>query len=64
MIYSDLIFKEEDSFYIDLGSAESDFLIEVEDSIRFTYKKVNYIGKIVLGKYSKDDIHTIDILNS
>lgn len=61
MIYSDLIFKEEDCFYIDLGSQESDFLIEIGDSIRFTYNSINYVGKIVSGKYSKDDIHTIDI---
>lgn len=64
MIYSDLIFKEEDSFYIDLDSQKNDFPIEVGDSIRFTYNRVNYLGKIILGKYSKDDIHTINILKS
>ena len=64
MIFSDSIFKEEDFFYIDLGSEEIDFPIEIGDSIRFTYNNVKYVGKIVLGKYSKHDIHTIDILKS
>jgi hypothetical protein len=64
MIFNELIFKEEDFFYIDLGSYEGDFPLEVGDLIRFNHKNTEYVGKIELGKYSKDDIHTINILKS
>jgi len=61
MIFDSLIFKEDDSFYIDVSDV-SDISIEINDHIRFTHEGKKYLGKVKAGKYSFDKIYSIEIL--
>lgn len=62
MIFDSLIFKEDNSFYIDVNELPEGFSIDVNDCIRFTYEGKKYIGKVEIGKYSFDKIHSITLL--
>lgn len=61
MLFDDLIFKEGDSFYIDLDQSEFDFGVEIGDTIRFIYEGKKYFGKVEYGKYSAQKIHDVVI---
>lgn len=62
MIFDSLIFKEDGSFYIDVNELPDDLSVDVSDCIRFTYEGKKYFGKVEIGKYSFDKIHSITLL--
>jgi hypothetical protein len=60
-MFDNLIFKENDSFYIDLNES-----LDVEvcggDLIKFSFEKKSYLAKVIEGKYRHDKIFDLEII--
>jgi hypothetical protein len=59
MIFDSLIFKENDSFYIDVTDLADDLSVEINDRIRFTYEGKRYVGKIESERGAFSKIYSI-----
>lgn len=46
MIFDSFVFKENDSFYIDLSQTDMGISFELGDTIKFKHNQITYIGKI------------------
>lgn len=58
-MFDHLIFKEDSIFYIDLTQNDTGVSLDVGDSIKFKYENVSYLGTIVEGNFSYENVHNI-----
>lgn len=60
-MFDNLIFKEDDSFYIDLNES-LDVNVCLGDLIKFSFDKGKYLAKITEGKYKYDKFFELQII--
>lgn len=61
-MFDNLIFKEEDFFYIDLNSESLDVDVCVGDLIKFSFNKEKYLAKVTEEKYKYDNFLKLQIV--
>jgi hypothetical protein len=61
MIFDSFVFRENDSFYIDLNES-LEFDVCEGDLIKFSFEKKNYLAKVIEGKYRHDKIFDLEII--
>jgi len=60
-MFDNLIFKEDDCFYIDLNES-LDVDVQVGDLIKFSFNKEKYLAKVIEGKYKYDKFFELQIV--
>jgi hypothetical protein len=60
-MFDNLIFKEDDCFYIDLNES-LDVDVRMGDLIKFSFNKEKYLAKVIEGKYKYDKFFELQIV--
>lgn len=60
-MFDNLIFKEDDSFYIDLNES-LDVSVCLGDLIKFSFDREKYLAKVTEGKYKYDKFFELQIV--